>query len=338
MQIFQNFSLINFNTFKIDASARYFIFIDSYDELGVVFSDKNLNKLKKIFLGAGSNILFTQNFDGIVIKNNLKEIKVIEENADEIILECDSGLAWNELVKFCVENNYSGIENLAYIPGSVGAAPVQNIGAYGVDQSSSFVSLDAFSFDNSNEVQFFNKDCNFDYRHSIFKQEQFKSMFIKKVRYKLNKKFNPNLNYKDLLTYFEKYNKNKLQLVDVYNAVCEIRQKKLPEPSQIPNAGSFFKNPIISVDDFDKISQHFQGTGFYNLGGGKVKISAAYLIEKAGYKGLCKGEVCVYDKHSLILYNKGNAKGVDIVNFANEIIQSIKDKFNITLEPEVIYV
>lgn len=338
MQIFQNFSLLNFNTLKIDASARFFIFINNYDDLNAIFSDKKLNKFDKFFLGAGSNILFTKNFDGIVLKNNLKDITIIDENIDEIILECDSGLLWDDFVRFCVNNNLSGVENLAYIPGTIGAAPVQNIGAYGVEQSSSFISLDAFSFDNSKELKFNNNDCNFNYRYSIFKNDKFKNIFIKKVRYKLNKNFKANINYNDLKKYFEKSDAGKLKLVDVYNAVCEIRQNKLPEPSKIPNAGSFFKNPIITIEEFDKISHHFQGSGYYKLNERQIKISAAYLIEKAGFKGYCKGDVCVYDKHSLIICNKGNAKGEEIVNFANEIIETIKEKFYITLEPEVIYI
>jgi UDP-N-acetylmuramate dehydrogenase len=336
MQIFQNFSLLNQNTFKIQVRTDFFITIDSIDDYQYIFSENILINKKTLFLGAGSNVLFTQNFAGYVIQSSENAIKIINEDDKFVWIECDSGVNWHNFVKFCVDNNFYGIENLAMIPGSIGAAPVQNIGAYGIEQSAFFDSLIAFDFEKGTFIKLDKSQCNFGYRYSILKSHNMQKHFVTKVTYKLNKQFNPNLKYNELANYFA--DNTSISAQNVFDAVCEIRKKKLPNPEILPNAGSFFKNPIIDEKKFLQISHLLPPNSYFKLDDGNYKILVAKLIEYAGLKGYRYNNCGIYDKHSLILINYNSAQGKELLNLAEKIINTISEKFNIEIEPEVVII
>lgn len=335
MQEYKNISLLNYNTFRIDVSAENLILVDNPQDYDLLkqrdFKDQN-----KLFLGAGSNLLITQPIKGITIKNIQTGIKILQEDSKSILLEIDSGLDWHTFVSFCVDNGFYGLENLALIPGSVGAAPVQNIGAYGLEQNKYFHSVECIDLFKGENIQLSNKDCKFGYRYSIFKESENKNLFITKVRYKLSKMFHPEISYKDLKYFFD--GKSDITARDVFDAVIEIRNKKLPDYREFPNAGSFFKNPIINQEKLDKLLAIDPNLIYFNLNNGLYKISAAYLIEKAGLKGYRKNCVGISTKHSLIIVNFDNASGQEILNFSKYIISIVYEKFKIELEPEVIII
>lgn len=339
MKLYENYSLKNYNTFNIDVNSSFFLKLETLEDFQSIISNPELKNQKRYFLGNGSNILFTKNIEGLVIRNEMTEVKLIEETSDSVIIEADSGYDWHKFVEYCTFNGYFGLENLALIPGSVGAAPVQNIGAYGVEQSDCFVSADIFDFA-SGEFQIWDSSlCNFGYRFSNFKLMQNSDLFITKVRYKLSKVDNPNLKYKDIQNYFAKdstINLNQISCKQVFEAVCEIRKNKLPDTSEYPNAGSFFKNPVINQSQHDNLINLFPDATIYKIGDLEYKVPAAFLIEKAGWKGKKIGNVGVSEKHSLILINYGKARGDEMLSFSRDIINSVEEKFGIILEPEVI--
>jgi UDP-N-acetylmuramate dehydrogenase len=335
MNFKKNISLKKFNSFGIGVSCDYFIEINNEDELFELSSNEFFKSNKHFILGAGTNVLFIEDFKGIIVYINILGKKIVEINEDFVILNVKAGENWNDFVKFCVNNGYYGLENLALIPGKIGAAPVQNIGAYGVEQEECFISLTGLDLHDMKFKNLTKKECRFGYRDSIFKRE-FKNIFIiTSVNYKLSLKNNFNITYKELELELNKLGTNDFSLEQVYDSVSNIRNRKLPDPKIKGNAGSFFKNPIINSNEYKNIKEGIEKIPFIRLDDEKIKIPAAWLIEKSGWKGYSNDIVSVYAKHSLILVNEGKAKGKDILNLADKIKESVYKTFNINLEMEV---
>ncbi len=333
--LLQNLSLKTFNTFGVDIKAKLFAEIFSDEELVELICDKKNNREKKIILGGGSNILFTKDFDGLIIKVSVSGINVFEENDDTVLIEAGAGVKWNELVKYCVERNYGGIENLTLIPGTVGAAPIQNIGAYGQDLSDTFISLNGIFTDTCEKKAFSKSECRFSYRSSIFKEELKNKFIITSVRLQLSKNPKPNTVYKTLREYLAKKEISNPSIKDISKVVGEIRRQRLPDPEKIGNAGSFFKNPEVSKDTFIKLKSEFDDVISFPTESEKIKISAGWLIEKTGWKGKRIGDVGTSANHALVICNFGNATGAEILEFAMRIKEEVANKFGITLAEEV---
>ena len=330
--ISSNFSLKNYNTFNIDVKSDKFISINTEDQL-IDFLFKNKDEDNIFILGGGSNVLFSKDYKGTIVHISIKGKKIIEESNDNIIIEVNSGENWHEFVKWSIEKNYGGIENLSLIPGNVGAAPIQNIGAYGVELKDVFDSCRVLSID-SNEIKHFNKDqCEFDYRSSVFKSEQKNKHVILSIRLKLTKEpHSYNLSYDSLK---EKFSNKKISLSNISEEIIKIRECKLPDPKKIGNCGSFFKNPLIELKDLEKILEKYPKLPHHKIQNGLYKIPAAWLIEKMGFKEKNLGDAGVYNNQPLVVVNNGNASGSDILNFTNSIKKSVQEEFNIDLEEEV---
>jgi len=335
MKLFENYSLKNLNTFGIEVITKYFAEIFSEKELIELLSDEKSKHEKKIVLGGGSNILFTKNFNGLVIKNSIPEINVLKEDDDSVMIEAGAGVIWNDLVQFCVERNFGGIENLTLIPGTVGAAPIQNIGAYGQELADTFYSLDGFYFENCEKKTFSKSDCKFSYRSSIFKENLKDKFIITSIRLKLNKIFKFNTSYKTLNEYFGKAGIKNPTIRNISKTVTEIRRSKLPDPEKIGNAGSFFKNPEVNFESLEKLKSEYPDIKSFPSESGKVKLSAGWLIEKCGWKGKRVGGVGTSLDHALVICNYGNATGIEILEFAMRVKEEIANKFGITLQEEV---
>lgn len=335
MKLLQNHSLKNLNTFGVNARSKYFVEISSESDLVELLDDKMFQSQRKIIIGGGSNILFTKDFEGVIIKTSLSGINLAEESKKDVIVESGAGTIWDDLVAYCVEKNYGGIENLTSIPGSVGAAPIQNIGAYGQEFSDTFFSLSGYNVEN-NEKKIFTKDkCKFSYRSSVFKEELKNKFIITSIRLKLSKVPKANMKYKSLGDYFLKKEINNPTIEDVRKAVAEIRQSRLPDPKVIGNAGSFFKNPEISFETFNNLKSEFPDIINFPSGKEKIKIAAGWLIEKCGWKGKRIGDVGTSPDHALVICNYGKATGNEILEFAMRIKEEVTNKFGITLQEEV---
>lgn len=327
-------SLKSYNTFGIDVNAKYFLEINSISELTSVSNTEIFKNEKLLIISGGSNLLLTKNFDGLVIKNNISGINITNEDENEVVLNVGAGEDWHELVMFAVKNNWGGIENLSLIPGNAGTAPMQNIGAYGVELKDSFVSLEAFEISSGETHLFSNKDCRFGYRESIFKNTHKGKYIITSISLKLSKKPKINIDYGDIKNELSLLSIEKPTIKDVSNAIIKIRQSKLPDPKKIGNSGSFFKNPVISKSELEKLTLSYPDVVKYPVND-KFKIAAGWLIEKAGWKGKTFDNYGVHKKQALVLVNYGGAKGTDINNLSNQIIKAIQDKFGVTLEKEV---
>lgn len=335
MEIAENLSLKNFNTFGIDAKARAFVEIKSEEEIIELLSSKRIKGLRKFILGGGSNILLTKDFDGLIIKNSIQGIKIINEEDQSAVIEAGAGENWNDLVTYCVERNLGGIENLTLIPGKVGAAPIQNIGAYGVELSDAFISLEGVHIDSVSKNSFTKDDCKFGYRNSVFKNVLKNNFIVTKITLKLCK--NPVLKteYGNVIDELGKTGKDDFTIKDVSKVIAKIRREKLPDPAVLGNAGSFFKNPEINSGEYNLLKEKYPDIKGYPAGSDKVKIPAAWLIEKAGWKGVRKGNTGTHIKHALVIVNYGNATGEEILHFAKDIKRSIYEIFGIILEEEV---
>ena len=335
MNLLRDHSLKNFNTFGVDVKTKFFTEVFSEEELIALIKDENLRKEKKYLLGGGSNILFTKNFDGIIIKVSIGGIKVIDENSDSVLIRAGAGIIWNDLVKFCVEKNFGGIENLTLIPGTVGAAPIQNIGAYGQELADIFESLSGAYIESGERKIFNKKECNFSYRSSIFKNELKNKFVITSVRLKLSK--NPELNssYKILEEFLSEKKITNPTIKDISSAVASIRRNRLPDPSKIGNAGSFFKNPVMRKKEYSKLKSEFPEIVSFPSEGDSVKLSAGWMIEKCGWKGKRVGEVGTSPDHALIVCNFGKASGAEILEFTMRLKEEVANKFGIKLEEEV---
>ncbi|MFA7285866.1 MAG: UDP-N-acetylmuramate dehydrogenase [Candidatus Paceibacterota bacterium] len=334
MQILENYDLSKLNTFGVSARARFFVEIKSIDEVKELFSLSLFKNHSKLFLGGGSNILFTKDFDGIVVLNSLKGTEIINEDNDTVLVHSMGGESWDDLVTFAVERNFWGIENLALVPGTVGASPMQNIGAYGVELKDTLVKVYCIDIDTENEVVFDNHECNFGYRDSIFKNEMKDRYFITAIDVLLSKKPNKNIEYKVLKNYIEEHNLKVETSKDVSNIVSTIRRSKLPDPKVLGNAGSFFKNVYVEETKFQELLLKYPEMPFFKEDD-KIKIPTAWLIESCGFKGVRFGNVGIHDKQALILVNHGGATGLEVKNLAEQIISAVFKKFGITISMEV---
>jgi UDP-N-acetylmuramate dehydrogenase len=327
-------SLKTYNTFGIDVNAKYFSEINSISELTDVSNSEIFKTENLLIISGGSNLLLTKNFDGLVIKNSISGIEITSEDENEVILNVGAGEDWHELVMYAVKNNWGGIENLSLIPGNAGTAPMQNIGAYGVELKDSFVCLKAFEISSGEIHTFSNKDCCFGYRESIFKNTHKGKYIITSISLRLSKKPKINIDYGDIKNELSLLSIEKPTIKNISDAVIKIRQSKLPDPKKIGNSGSFFKNPVISKSELKKLLQSYPDVVKYPVNG-KFKIAAGWLIEKAGWKGKTFNNYGVHKKQALVLVNYGGAKGTEINKLSNQIIQDIQNKFGITLEKEV---
>ena len=335
MPIHQDYSLKRLHTFGIDVKTKLFAEIFSDEDLFEIISDKKLMSEPKFILGGGSNILFTKNFDGLVIKVSLPGIKKVGENEKTVIIEAGAGVVWDELVTFCVSNNIGGIENLTLIPGSVGAAPIQNIGAYGQELSDTIESLKGIFIEDGTVKSFSKSDCNFSYRNSIFKKELKNKFIITSLRLKLNKNPIINLTYKQVEDEIQNLKISNPTITDLSKLVAKIRRSKLPHPDEIGNAGSFFKNPVVHYQKYLELVESHPGIISYDVDKNFKKIAAGWLIENCGWKGRRIGNVGTHQKHALIIVNYGDATGDEVLDFSIRIIQAVELKFGIRLENEV---
>ena len=339
MNIQENISLKQCNSFGINAAAKYFASFNSLEQLEECLafdqsSTLNLQPLPLV-LGGGSNILFTQDFDGLVLKNEWKGIELVKEEGNHVYLKAGAGENWHRFVEYCIQKNLAGVENLSLIPGNVGASPMQNIGAYGVEIKEVFHSLEAYHIGDKKLVEFGLADCEFGYRESVFKNK-FKNQFvITTVTYKLNKQPVYNVAYGAIQQELETMGVKDLSIANIAAAVIRIRSSKLPDPKEIGNAGSFFKNPEIESEQFTQLKNDFPDIVGYDLNNGKIKLAAGWLIERCGWKGYRKGDAGCHDKQALVLVNYGNAKGNEIYELSTDIILSVQKKFGVELHREV---
>ncbi len=329
LAIRRNVSLKPYNSFRTQATATFFCQPKTNEELMMIL--KEFSDEKMLVLGAGCNLFFTKNFDGLIIKPDMTGIRILNQTPEFVELEVGAGEDWDKFVEFCVEKGYAGIENLSLIPGKVGASPVQNIGAYGAEVKDAIARVNAVDIQTGEFCTFAGEDCGFAYRDSIFKCTR--RYVITSVVFRLNKNFR----------YIEKYAELNRELKDIVQptlqqvraAIVNIRSRKLPDVNVLPNAGSFFKNPILTKQEKDDLLGKLPNAPFYPAGNEAFKTSAAFLIEKAGYKGRRSGAVGIYEHHALIIVNYGTENGCDIVNFMHEVQQAVEEKFAIRLLPEV---
>lgn len=335
MKVKENISLKTFNTFGIDARAKYFISFDSLEAIReIVESDLYINEQQSLVLGGGSNILFTKNFDGIVLKNDLKGIECIKEDDENYYVKAAAGEGWHQFVLHCLEHNYAGVENLSLIPGNVGASPMQNIGAYGVEIKDVFHSLKAFHKRDKTIAEFFKNDCAFGYRESVFKNKYKNDFIILNVTYKLRKKPVFHTEYGAIEMELKNMNVQELNIQNISQAVINIRKAKLPDPAVIGNAGSFFKNPVITKTQYELLKNEFPAIVAHPFND-EVKLAAAWLIETCGWKGYRLGDAGCHENQALVLVNYGHAKGNEIFELSQKIVESVQSAFGITLEREV---
>jgi UDP-N-acetylmuramate dehydrogenase len=335
----ENFSLKQYNTFGINASAQYFSTFNTVEQLEEMLEFKkgisNTSLTMPLILGGGSNILLTKNVAGLVLKNELKGIEKIAEDGEAVFIKAGAGENWHELVMYCINNNLAGMENLSLIPGNVGASPMQNIGAYGVELKDVFYELEAFHLTEKKTVKFGLNDCKFGYRESVFKR-QFKNQFvITSVTYRLSKTPHFNTSYGAIEQELQAMGVEQLSIQAISQAVINIRSSKLPDPKVIGNAGSFFKNPEIDQQQFEVIKKTFSNVVGYALNNRNVKLAAGWLIEQCGWKGYRKDDAGCHAKQALVLVNYGNATGEEIFELSNKIIESVQQKFGVMLEREV---
>ena len=333
MNIVNSKSLIKYNTFNIDAQAEFFADVQNIDNIVELLDHNKFKKLNKFILGGGSNILITKNIKGLVIHNQIKGCEIIHDTQDHVIIELGAGETWHNIVEWSINHNLYGLENLSLIPGCVGAAPIQNIGAYGVELKDIFVSLEAINILNKEHITFSKKDCQFSYRDSIFKNKYKNQFIITKIRLKLSKEKTLNLKYKALQLAVNKLKKQTLNCKDISQIIIKIRQSKLPNPKKIGNAGSFFKNPIVSKEKLDTLQKKYKEIPYFVTD--VIKIPAGWLIEELKWKGYRNNKCGVYENQSLVLVNHNNASGLQIKKLANDIKKDVIEKFNIILEEEV---
>ena len=335
MQVQQNYPLKKYNTFGIDAYAEYFSEFSSINDLKQLLLTTANSQQATLILGGGSNILFTKNYNGLILKNEIKEIHTVHEDEDHAYVKVGAGENWHQFVLYCIKHNFSGIENLSLIPGNVGASPMQNIGAYGVEIKDVFYSLEAFHLKEQRIINFTLNDCEFGYRDSVFKK-RFKNQFvILNVTFMLNKKPQYNISYGAIKEELEKMGVRDLSIQAISQAVINIRSARLPDPNVIGNAGSFFKNPEVSNQKFHELQRIYPNIVGYALNNKNVKLAAAWLIEQCGWKGFRRDEAGCHEKQALVLVNYGNASGKEIYDLSTEIKISVKEKFNVELEREV---
>ncbi len=335
MNIQENISLKPFHTFSTDVKAKYFAPFKDIDELTELLNANILPQTSKLILGGGSNILFTKDFDGLVLKNEVRGIKELHEDNDYLYIRAGGGENWHLFVMHCIDRGWAGVENMALIPGTVGAAPIQNIGAYGVELTNVFQSLEAYDTREKCIVTLTSSDCEFGYRSSSFKTKYKNRYIIISVTFRLKKKPVYHTHYGAVAEQLENNKVQELSIRAIAEAVIQIRSAKLPDPAKIGNAGSFFKNPVISIDIYEKLAKEFPGFNARPLPEGRMKVSAGWLIEQCGWKGYRKGDAGCFEKQALVLVNYGKAGGDEIFELSQQIAVSVKQKFGITLDREV---
>lgn len=339
MQFQNNISLRPFNTFGIEAFCKHYIEIHNLNDLQELFRTDMYQQSGHLILGGGSNILLTKDFDGLVIKNCITSTNIINENNHHVWVKVGAGTVWHDLVIDSINKNRGGIENLSLIPGTVGAAPMQNIGAYGVEIKNVFESLEAFHKHTGELHTFDNSQCEFGYRDSLFKRKAKNQFIITSVTFKLTKnKHILNISYGAIQDVLHLQNITSPTIEDVSKAVIKIRQSKLPDPKEIGNAGSFFKNPTIDKIDYETLQTKFTSIPGHKLPNQQVKVPAGWLIEQCGWKGKTIGDIGIHKSQALVLVNYGNGSGNEIKKLALQIQQSVIDKFGIKLTPEVNFV
>jgi len=334
-EIKENFSLHSFNTFHIESAARYFTEVNSIECFSQLIASGKLNENPLLILGGGSNLLFTGNFKGIVVHIINKGIEIISRTENKVTVKASAGENWHDFVTYCVNEGFGGLENLSLIPGNVGSCPIQNIGAYGVEVKDSFHSLEAINLQTGELVVFSNEECRFGYRDSIFKRDLKGKYAIWSVTFEL--KLNPvvHIEYGAIKDELAAMGTDYPGIADVSKAVCSIRQKKLPDPNMLGNAGSFFKNPTVDQKSTEKLLESFPKLVFYPAGNEMVKLAAGWLIEQCGWKGHREGDAGVHENQALVLVNYGNASGSNILTLAHRIQNSVYERFGVKLDMEV---
>jgi UDP-N-acetylmuramate dehydrogenase len=335
MKIFQNFSLRKHNTFGFDVSCRHYAEVENLNEIEPLLSRQEFKNSQNLILGGGSNILFTKDFDGLIINQISNKIVISSEDEKYAYVSAEAGVIWHELVLFCINNNLGGIENLSLIPGKVGAAPIQNIGAYGQELCNVFSSLSGIHLDDLNKTKFGINECEFGYRESVFKKKLKNKFAITELTLRLNKNPQLNTSYGTIEEELAKLKKDTLSIKDVSEVICKIRMNKLPDPKIVGNAGSFFKNPEITNEKFELLKSMYTDLPGYKVSDHFMKIPAGWLIEKCGFKGKRFGNIGVHEKQALVIINYGDGKPKEVLHLKNRINEEIKSKFGIELHEEV---
>ncbi|MDR1720005.1 MAG: UDP-N-acetylmuramate dehydrogenase [Dysgonamonadaceae bacterium] len=336
MKIKENYSLLAHNTFGLDVKTRWFAEYESEEDLARFVSDTFFRSQQSCPVGQGSNLLFLDDFIGIIVHSAIRNVSVLKEDADWVYIQSGAGVVWDHLVAYCVQNGWGGIENLSLIPGEVGAAAVQNIGAYGSEIQDAIVEVHAFSLEKNQKVIFHRSECEFGYRESFFKKEPNKGRFyVTYVVFRFSKHPNFNLEYGNLK---EVLHGKTITLQSVREAVIAIRQHKLPDPKLMGNAGSFFKNPYLCIAHLQGLRKAYPDMPFYPVNDEVVKVPAAWLIDQCGMKGATVGGAAIFERQPLVIVNKGGATGNDIAQLAEKVKTAVKQKFGVELRPEVNYI
>ena len=336
IRILENISIKNFNTFRVEAKARYFAAISCYNKLRSLIQERKPAEKKLLVMGGGSNLLFTGDFNGWVLRNEIKGIEIVEDTDNHVLVKVGGGENWSDFVDLTVDSGWGGLENLSLIPGTAGAAPVQNIGAYGAEQKDAFVSLEACNLITGKICTYNRLECDFGYRSSLFKAAEKGKWFVLNVTYRLQKKPELNLGYAPLRKAFEGKPAEQITVKAVCDAVKSIRRSKLPDPQTLGNAGSFFKNPVVRQEKFNRLQRQFPEMPFYQLENESVKIPAGWLIEQCGWKGKRIGNAGVHHQQALVIVNFGGATGQEILQLANAIQYDVRQQFDIELKSEVL--
>lgn len=336
MHFYQNHSLLNFNTFGLNVNARHFFEFDSENELIEILQHQLIKENPLLVIGQGSNLLFLNDFDGVVLHSAIRGIQVIEETEDAVIIKVGSGVIWDDLVEYCVKQGWSGIENLSLIPGETGAAAIQNIGAYGVEIKDVVQKVNAVRIADGQRRAFELEACHYGYRESVFKKELKGQFIVTSVIIRLSKKPVFNLSYNHLEK--EVLKNGVMNLENIRNTIIQVRESKLPDPKVLGNAGSFFMNPVVKRERYEALQLQYPEMPHYYISEQAEKIPAGWLIEQCGWKGRTIGNVGVHAKQALVLVNYGGAKGKEIAELAAMIQQSVADKFGISLIPEVNFI
>lgn len=334
MDLKENYSLKEYNTFGIDVRCSCFVKADREDELLEFVKKYDWDPLDVLILGGGSNFLFTEDFDGTVFYPAMRGIEIVNEDESSVFVRVGAGEEWDDFVAWAVEHGYGGVENLSLIPGHVGAAPVQNVGAYGMEAADTIYKLEAISLEDARIVKIDAEDCQFSYRDSIFKRECKNRYVITSVTFRLSKVPEFRLDYGNVKSELERLGGG-VSLCQIRQAIINIRNEKLPDVRVLPNAGSFFKNPVIDNILAERILQHYPEIPVYTVDEGHYKLAAGWMIEQCGWKGMTLGRAGVHDKQALVLVNRGGADGTEISRLANEIKKSVFMKFGVWIEPEV---
>ena len=335
MKVLENYSLKNYNTFGLDVKARWYAEITNTEDLQLLLKNPEFNTTPKMILGGGSNILFTKDYEGLIIRNRIEFIKKLSEDENQVSIKVGAGMNWHSFVLYTIDQNYPGLENLSLIPGCVGATPIQNIGAYGVEVKHTFHELNAVNLSDGSLQTFKAEECDFGYRDSIFKQTAKNKYAIVDVTFHFNKNNSLNTSYGAIEDQLKIMNITNPGIRDISNAVIAIRKSKLPDPEIIGNAGSFFKNPEIPEDLFKNLEQKFPGIVGHQSVNGKIKLAAGWLIEQCGWKGKRIGNTGMHERQALVLVNYGGATGKELIDHALRVKESVLEKFGVELEMEV---